>query len=140
MVHCQLSSDQSRLPDVVGPDPQAKPRPLQQRVPLGNLPNIANIAQQTRDVHPLLALCWPTVFDAGSTLTQVRSNVFFFAWWICIRARANPDGSFVSSQRYVGSNPSRIYHPGCPYTVFQILFQGLVCALLPMVLYTVKNY
>ena len=28
------------------------------------------LSQQTRDIHPMLFQCWPTVFDAGPTLIQ----------------------------------------------------------------------
>ena len=30
---------------------------------------------RTRDVHPMLVQCWPIVYDAGSTLYQLRVNV-----------------------------------------------------------------
>ena len=31
--------------------------------------------QKTRDIHPLLAQCWSSVYDAGSTLSQQWLNV-----------------------------------------------------------------
>ena len=33
------------------------------------------LAQQTREVDPMLDKCWPTVYDAGPTLALHRINV-----------------------------------------------------------------
>ena len=33
--------------------------------------------QKTRDINPLLAQCWSTVYDAGPTLTKQWVNILF---------------------------------------------------------------
>ena len=35
------------------------------------------VAQQTRDNHPLLVQCWSTVYDAGPTLNQQSQCIVF---------------------------------------------------------------
>ena len=63
------------------------------------------ISQQTRDIHPLLYQCWPTVFDAGPTLKQHWVNVPCLLGWpvihLCSRLTHVPPHSPASKRGHL---------------------------------------
>ena len=72
------------------------------------------IAQQTRDIHPLLVQCCYTVYDAGPTLNQ---HVFMYILFAERPSRdialSSPGGALVPNDRITGALQTRLLYVDC---------------------------